>query len=211
MSQTPASAYDIEALLARRARPRPDGRVQLRAADREEPKLAPAEYAPDADMSAVVQKFEQIYATLDAQQDERRLQPDLAQRAAAAFSDPSASSAGDMNYRLDHTAPESVRFDVAEIDAAPGGAIDRFELPEADTIPRAAESYADRAPFIAATPARRGLRPVAIAGACLALVIGTAVGYVMAPGADSAGVPAKIETTQQGGTQLRIDYTLPKP
>jgi hypothetical protein len=207
MSRIATSPHELESLLEARSRLRTDGRSGLRG--REEPRMS-AEQAHDADMLDVVQKFERVYAQLGAEQRERTHAPELAEGASAAFDQESGSSAHDTSVARGDTPEGSLRIGVSAVTSTADPPIEKFELPEVDATPPITAGA--RAPVMSGSverPSRR-LWPVAIAGAAIALIIGIVVGYLMVPSIDSTLARATIEPSRQGGTQLRLDYSLPQ-
>lgn len=169
-----------------------------------------AERAHDADMLDVVQKFERVYAQLGAEQRERTDAPQLAEESSAAFDRASASSVRDTSAARNDTPEGSSRMAVSAVTSPDDAPIEKFEFPELDATPPITSGT--RAPIAwgsAERPSRRSW-PLALAGAAIALIIGILVGYLMVPSIDSTHARAKIETSPQGGTQLRLDYGLPQ-
>jgi hypothetical protein len=200
MSRIPASPQELESLLEARSRLRADGDGRSPWRGREEPRMS-AERAHDADMLDVVQKFERVYAQLGAEQRERPHAPELAARAAAALNEASVSTLRDAPVGRSDASEVSSRIDVP---------VEKYELPELDAIPPITGGTRTPAAWGGAErPARRSWR-LALASAAIALIIGIAVGYLMVPSVDSTRPRAKIDASQQGGTQLRLDYDLPK-
>jgi hypothetical protein len=211
MTRVPASANDIESLVARRAQLRSDSKPPLRGAERQEPRMTPASQAQDADIQDVVQKFEQVYAQFTAEQRERKHDPGLAELASAAFEAREASPARDTRESRSDTIGTAMRIDVAAVPSDADAPIEHFELPQEDSPPQIARrtpTYAFEQKY---QHKRRRLWPMALGGGALALAIGIGVGYLAVPRIDSSTSRARIEPSQHGGTQLRIDYELKSP
>ena len=158
-------------------------------------------------MTDVVEKFEQVYAKIGAEQDAREGEADLAARASDVFFDRVASSSHDT--RAVH--PEPAMTGAQPAASASAADVDRFELPHTEVLPPAEPRYvapASRSPL----PARasRSSRAAAIAGICVALVVGTAIGFLMSPNREPVAARTQIEASDYGGTRLRLDYSLPK-
>jgi hypothetical protein len=207
MSRIPASPHELESLLEARSRLRTDGRSGLRG--REEPRMS-AERAHDADMLDVVQKFERVYAQLGAEQRERTDTPELAERTSAAFDEASASSVRDTSAARSDTPEGSLRIGVSAVASPVDPPIEKFELPELDAMPPITGGARAPATWGSAERPSRRPWPIALAGAAIALIIGIVVGYLMVPSIDSTLARAKIQSSPQGGTQLRLDYGLPQ-
>jgi anti-sigma-K factor RskA len=209
MSRIPASPQELESLLEARSRLRADGDGRSPWRGREEPRMS-AERAHDADMLDVVQKFERVYAQLGAEQRERPHAPELAARAAAALNEASVSTLRDAPAARSDAPEVSSGIEVSAAASALEVPFEKYELPELDAIPPITGGTRTPAAWGGAErPARRSWR-LALASAAIALIIGIAVGYLMVPSADSTRPRAKIDASQQGGTQLRLDYDLPK-
>jgi hypothetical protein len=206
MSRIPASPQELESLLEARSRLRADGDGRSPWRGREEPRMS-AERAHDADMLDVVQKFERVYAQLGAEQRERPHAPELA---AAALNEGSVSAVRDTPVGRSDAPEVSSRIDVSAAASALEVPVEKYELPELDAIPPITGGTRTPAAWAGAErPARRSW-PLALASAAIALIIGIVVGYLMVPAADSTRPRAKIDASPQGGTQLRLDYDLPK-
>jgi hypothetical protein len=169
-----------------------------------------AERAHDADMLDVVQKFERVYAQLGAEQRERTDAPDLADGPSAAFHEASASPVRDTSAAPSDTPQGSLRTGVSAVTSPVDPTLEKFELPELDAKPTITGGARAPAAWSSAERPSRRPWPLALAGAAVALVIGIVVGYLMVPSIDSTRARAKIESSPQGGTQLRLDYGLPQ-
>jgi hypothetical protein len=169
-----------------------------------------AERAHDADMVDVVQKFERVYAQLGAEQRERPHAPELAARAAAAFNEGSVSVVRDTPVARSDAPEVSSRIHVSAATSALEVPVEKYELPELDAIPAIAGGTRTPAAWGGAERPARRLWPFALVSAAIALIVGIVVGYLMVPSVDSTRPGAKIDASRQGGTQLRLDYDLPK-
>ena len=187
----PRSAYDADRALARSARDAADGVGSVGgAADR----VSQA----DAELNDVVQKFERVYAQLGS---------GVRASSAAPRAEPLARDA----LRAEEASPvrDAAKIFDADAQRTPATPLEDFEFPDAP-VPSPALQTQPRVVYVSADDdARRSLWPRAVAGACVALVVGVALGYLIGPHPDKPVPAAKIEASEEGGTKLRLDPTLP--
>ena len=187
----PRSAFDADRALVRSPRDAAKGVGALGSAADRTP-------AAEAELNEVVQKFERFYAQLGA--GER-------QSADAPVPDPGLRDAS----RVDEASPvrdAAAVFD-REAQRTPATPLEEFEFPEANVPPPAIQTQ-PRVVYVSADDdAQRSLWPRALAGAGVALVVGVALGYLIGPNPDKPVPAAKIEASEEGGTKLRLDPTLP--
>jgi hypothetical protein len=149
-------------------------------------------------LNDVVQKFERFYQQLGARERAAADAPMPARDAPEAAPAADASPLRDAAAVFDH-----------HVQRTPAPPLEDFEFPQPNTLPPPVHVQ-PRVVYVSADDdARRSLWPRALAGAGVALVVGVALGYLIVPNAGKPVPTAKIEASEEGGTKLRLDPTLP--
>ena len=180
--------------------------------------LAPADEAPRSPVTDELfpefpDIFEEPAAARPAASESRRVVPMPRRDAEPASAAPAwpretrADAAGEVD--LDE-AMAILRAAEQKSRAAATPGEDEEAAPEARQ-PRASSPRAEPAPAVQWATRSHATRTIAMAAAVAALAIGVAAGYVLGRGPSVKAPSAPIESSSNGGTQLRLERNLPRP